>query len=146
MNDPLLIKLPTKSTYDGRGLVLACHLHVATSLCLEQQFCYIYYYWPIFIAIFIAIFFAIFIVIGLYLLLLVLSFVIFVTITKERTNQDRTKIGPFFDFLLHNSIFLFEILIIASQLSCKAMPKISSKNIEKCRRKSMKGPFLVLSW
>ena len=70
------------------------------------------------------------------------------TVTKikqERTNQDRTKIGPFFDFLLHYSILLFEISNIASQLSCEAMTKISSKNIEKCRIKSMKGPFLVLS-
>ena len=36
-----------------------------------------------------------------------------ITVTKikqERTNQDRTEIGPFFDFLLHYSIFLFEIL------------------------------------
>ena len=42
-----------------------------------------------------------------------------VTVTKikqERTLQDRTKIGPFLDFLLHVSIFLLEILNIVSQL------------------------------
>ena len=71
-----------------------------------------------------------------------------ITVTKikqERTIQDRIEIGPFFDFRLHYSIFLFEILNIASQLICEDMPKISSKNIEKCRRKSTKGPFMVLS-
>ena len=76
-------------------------------------------------------------------------------IKQERTNQDRTKIGPFFDFLLHFSIFLVEILNIASQLSCEAMLKILSKNIEECKRKRRKdqswyflikiGPKLVLS-
>ena len=43
--------------------------------------------------------------------------------------------GPFVDFNLHLSIFLLEILNIASHLSCEAVLKISSKNIEKCRRK-----------
>ena len=73
---------------------------------------------------------------------------IILTLTKikqERANQDRTKIGPFFDFLLHFSIYFFEILNIASQLSCEAMLKTLSKNIEKCRRKSKKGPILILS-
>ena len=71
-----------------------------------------------------------------------------VTVTKikqERTNQDRTKIDPFFDFILHFSIFLFELFNIISQLSCEAKQKISSENIEKCRRNSKKGPILVLS-
>ena len=73
----------------------------------------------------------------------------FLTVTKikqERANQDRTKIGSFFDFLLYFSIFLLEIVNIAILLSCEAMLKISSKNIKKCRRKSKKGPILVLSW
>ena len=66
-------------------------------------------------------------------------------IKQERTNQDRTKIGPFFDFLLvfsilHFSIILLEILNIVPPLSCKckAMLKFSSRHIEKCRRKSKK--------
>ena len=59
-------------------------------------------------------------------------------IKQERTNQDMTKIGRFFDFLLHFSICLLEILNIVSQLSGEAKLKISSKNIEKCRRKSRK--------
>ena len=59
--------------------------------------------------------------------------------------QDKTKIGPFFDFLLHFSIFLLEILNIVLQLSCKGMLKILSKNIGKFMRKSKKGPILVLS-
>ena len=73
---------------------------------------------------------------------------ILVTVTKieqERTNQDRTKIGPFFDFLLHFSICLLDFFSIVSRLSCEAMFKISSKNIEKCRKKSKKGPILFLS-
>ena len=48
-------------------------------------------------------------------------------IKQERTNKDRIKIGPFFDFLLHFSIFVLEIFSIDSQLSCKTMFKISSK-------------------
>ena len=38
-----------------------------------------------------------------------------VTVTKIK--QERTKIGPLFDFFLHFSIFLLEILNIDSQLS-----------------------------
>ena len=53
--------------------------------------------------------------------------------------------GPFIAFLLNFSIFLLEIFSIASQPSCKAKFKISSKSIEKCTRKSKKGSFLVLS-
>ena len=30
-------------------------------------------------------------------------------ISQERTNQERTKIGPFFDFLLYFSVILLEI-------------------------------------
>ena len=44
------------------------------------------------------------------------------TVTKikqERTNQDSTKIGPFFEFILLFSILLLQILNIASQLSCR---------------------------
>ena len=67
-------------------------------------------------------------------------------IKQERTNQDRTKIGPLLDFLLHFSIFLLEILNIASQLSCEAMLKMLSKNIEKCKRKTKKGAILVRSY
>ena len=67
-------------------------------------------------------------------------------IKQERTNQDRTKIGPIFDFLLHFSIFLLANLSTASQLSWETLFKISSKNIEKCRRKTKKGPILVLSY
>ena len=66
-------------------------------------------------------------------------------IKQERTNKDRTKNDPFFDFLVHFSILLLEILNLALQLGCEAMLKISSKNIEKFRRKAMKGPILVLS-
>ena len=72
-----------------------------------------------------------------------------ITVTKikqERTNQDRSKIDPFFDFLLHFLIFLLQIFSIASQLSCETMFKISSRNIEKCRRKMKQGPILVLSY
>ena len=69
-----------------------------------------------------------------------------VTKIKQKSNiQDRTKIGPSFDFLLHFSMFLLEILSIALQLSCEAMLKISNKNIEKCWRKSNKGPIFVVS-
>ena len=56
-----------------------------------------------------------------------LRFKVRVTVTRikqERTNQDRTKISPFLDFLLHFSIFLLDIFNIASQLSCEAMLKI----------------------
>ena len=68
-----------------------------------------------------------------------------VTATKkqEKTNQDKTKIGPFFDFFVHFPIFLFEILNIAPQLSCEAMLKNSNSNIKKCNRKSKKGPILI---
>ena len=66
-------------------------------------------------------------------------------IGQGRANQGGTKIGPFFDVLQHFSVFLLEIFNIASQLSCEAMFKISNENIEKCRRKSKKGPILVLS-
>ena len=55
-----------------------------------------------------------------------LRFKVRVTVTRikqERTNQDRTKISPFLDFLLHFSIFLLDIFNIASQLSCVAMLK-----------------------
>ena len=52
-------------------------------------------------------------------------------ISQERTSQDRSKISPFYDFLLHFLIFLLDIFIIALKLSCEAMFKISSKNIEK---------------
>ena len=68
------------------------------------------------------------------------------TFTVTKIKQERTKIGPFLDFLLHFSIFLLGILNIASQLSCKAMLKILSKNVEKCRRKLTRRPILVLSW
>ena len=70
-----------------------------------------------------------------------------VTVTKikqERTNQDMTKIGPFFDFLLHFSIFLLEIFSLSLQLSCETMFK--NKNIERFKRKTKKGPILVLSY
>ena len=63
-------------------------------------------------------------------------------IKQERTNQDRTKIGPY-SFLLQFSIFLLEIMNIASQLSCEAMLKILSEDIEKYRIKSKIGPFLL---
>ena len=69
-----------------------------------------------------------------------------VTVTKifhERIDQDRTKIGPFFDCLLHFSIFLLCIFNIALQLSCKAMIKIWSKDIENRRNDQS---WLVLSW
>ena len=41
------------------------------------------------------------------------SFMTVSKIFKERTNQEMDKIGPFFDFLLHFSVFLFEILNLA---------------------------------
>ena len=74
--------------------------------------------------------------------------IIFLAVTKIK--QERTKIDHFFDFLLNVSIFLLEILNIASQLSCEAMLKNLSYNIEKCRKRSWsyldeKGPRLVLS-
>jgi len=137
-----------------------------------------------------------------------MRFVLLQSMTVTRIKQERTKIVPFVDFILHFSTFLLEILNIASQfttelwsyainfkstnwkmeekfkemtnlghilirkdqdwsflrssptpyniftshfehvsqLSCVAMLKISSKNIEKCRRKSKKGPILVLPW
>ena len=64
---------------------------------------------------------------------------------KERTNQDRTKIGPFFNFLLHYLIFLLEIFSMASQLSCETLFKISCKNAENVG-KIKKGPILALSY
>ena len=90
-------------------------------------------------------------------------------IKKERTNQDRTKIGPFFDFLLHLSILLLGIFSIekcmrnpkkgpilvlshqdktkiASQLSCEAMFKISSENIGENRRKDQFWSYLHCSF
>ena len=67
-------------------------------------------------------------------------------IKQDRTNQDKIKIGPVFDFLLHFSIFLLENFSKASQLSWETMFKISSKNIKKCRRITKKGPILVLSY
>ena len=57
------------------------------------------------------------------------------TVTKikqEMTIQDRTKIGPFIDFLQHFSKFLLKIFSLASQLSCETVFKISSINNEKC--------------
>ena len=60
-------------------------------------------------------------------------------------DRARIKIGPFFDFLLHLSKFLLDIFSIASQQKCEAMLKISSKNIDKCRREPKKEPILVLS-
>ena len=56
-----------------------------------------------------------------------------VTVTKikqESTNQDRTKIGLFFEFLLHFSIFLLEICSIASQL-CNFLHSFSNCENEK---------------
>ena len=41
--------------------------------------------------------------------------------TVTKIMQERTKIGPFFDFILHFSTFVLEILNIALQLSCEAM-------------------------
>ena len=67
-------------------------------------------------------------------------------IKQERINQDRIEIGPFFDFLLHNSIFLYEILNIASQLSCEAMFKISSENVGENRRKDQFWSYLHCSF
>ena len=52
-----------------------------------------------------------------------------IIIKQESINQETTKISAFFNFLLHFSIFLLEILNIVSQLSCEAMIKYSSKNI-----------------
>ena len=66
-------------------------------------------------------------------------------IGQGRANQGGTKIGPFFDVLQHFSEFLLEIFNIASQLSCEAMLKISSKIVQGCRRESRRGPVLVLS-
>ena len=74
----------------------------------------------------------------------------------SKKNEERTILGPIlirkdqdWSFLRFSStffiIYTFEILNIVSQLSCEAKLKILSKNIEKCRRKSMKGPILVLS-
>ena len=71
---------------------------------------------------------------------------IVVTVTKikqVRTNQDRTKIGTFFDFFVYFPIFLLEILNIATKMGCEAMQKNSSKNIGKCNRKSKKGSILI---
>ena len=78
-----------------------------------------------------------------------LSWILTVTkIKQEMTNQDRTKIGHFFDFLLNFSIFVLEIFSIDSQLSCETMFKVSSENIEQCRRETNNeerpslGPFI----
>ena len=73
-----------------------------------------------------------------------------ITVTKikqERTNQDMTKIGSFFNFLLHFLIFLLGIFSVAPQLSCEAMFKISTTNIKKCTEKIEEmtnfGPILI---
>ena len=70
-------------------------------------------------------------------------------INQERANQDRTKIEPFFDFFY---IFQYSYLKFWASL-CNSVVKLyvqnfkSSKNIEKCRRKSKKWPNLALwSW
>ena len=63
---------------------------------------------------------------------------------ERLSKKGPTKISPFFDIFLHFSIFLFEMLSIASQLSCKTMLKNLSENIDKCRRKSKKGPTVAL--
>ena len=63
-------------------------------------------------------------------------------IKQERTNHDRTKIGPFFDFLLHFSTILFEILNIVSQLSCEAV----LKNIEKILKNEGENRRRDQSW
>ena len=73
--------------------------------------------------------------------------IISISVTKikqDRTNQDRTEIGPSFEFLLHFSIFLLELFSIASRLSCETMFKISCQNIKNFRRITKKGPIFVL--
>ena len=65
-------------------------------------------------------------------------------ISPKIANQDRTKVRPFFDFLLNFSIILLEFLSLASKLSCEAVFKISSKNVEKCRIEPKKGPIVVI--
>ena len=55
------------------------------------------------------------------------------TVTKikqERTNQNMTEIGPFFDFLLHLSILLLEIFSIAFQLSCETVVRVYKNNVK----------------
>ena len=63
-------------------------------------------------------------------------------IKQGRTNQDRTNNGP---FLIFSKIFQYFYLKIASQLSCEAMLKILSKNIEKYRiqERTNIGPILI---
>ena len=76
----------------------------------------------------------------------------FITVTKikqERTIQDRTKIGPFIDFLLHFSMFFLEVLKITSHLSCEAMLKIQEeilKNEGEIRRKDQCWSYLDWSF
>ena len=53
-----------------------------------------------------------------------------------------TKIGPFFVFILHFSIFLFEIWIMVSHLSCEAKVEISIKNIGENRRKGQSWSYV----
>ena len=58
-----------------------------------------------------------------------------------------TKIGPFFVFILHFSIFLFEIWIMVSHLSCEAKVEISIKNIENIGENRRKGQsWSYLDW
>ena len=64
-------------------------------------------------------------------------------IKQERTNQDRTKIDPLFDFILHFSIFLLKVFSIASRLSSETMFKIASKIWEKNEERTNHGPYLA---
>ena len=70
------------------------------------------------------------------------------SVKQERIIQDKTKVGPFIDFLQHFLILLLVLKIcnLASQLGCETMFKISSINNEKFQRKTKKEPILVLSF
>ena len=65
-----------------------------------------------------------------------------ITVTKI-LKQDRAKIGPFFDFLLHYSIFLLEIFNIVVKLCQKFQVKILN-NVEENRRKDQS--WFYLDW
>ena len=62
---------------------------------------------------------------------------------KDQSWSFLIKIGPILFLSLIFSYTFQYFFSLALKLSCGAMIKISSKNIEKCDKKSKKGPILV---
>ena len=77
------------------------------------------------------------------------TFVLLQSMTVTRIKQERTKIVPFVDFILHFSTFLLEILNIASQFTTELWSyAINSKSTnwkmeEKFKERTNLGPILI---